>query len=220
MFLPTRCPLCGAIGAAPCASCARSLTRAGLVAPVVGCASVAACYRYDQSARAVVLALKFRNRRDSVAFCAAAIAELAPAVDLVTWAPSTPQRVRARGFDQAEVLARAAARRLGLPARATLRRVGVTPQTGLGAAARRLGPGFVARAGRVHGARVLVVDDIVTTGSTFAHAARALRAAGATEVHARALAWTPPKAVSRPPADPPPKRRTSAPDTVVRRVAS
>ena len=208
MFLPMRCPLCEAIGAAPCASCARALVAAPVLSMVVGCDSVAACYCYDGAARALVLALKYRNRRDSTTFCAMAIAARVPAVDVVTWAPSTPSRVRARGFDQAEVLARAVGRELGVPARAVLRRVSRTHQTGLGAAARRQGPVFVARPGRLEGTTVLIVDDIVTTGSTFAHAAAAVRAAGARAVHARAVAWTPRKTGSK------------APDNGVPRVAS
>ena len=208
MFFPKRCPICETIGAAPCASCARLLVGAGRVPPVPGCSSIAACLRYDAGARSLVLALKYRNRRDSVAFCAGELAAHAPVVDLVTWAPSTRRRVRDRGFDQAEVLARATARRLGVPCRATLRRLGDAHQTGLDAAARHIGPGFAARARRVSGARLLIIDDIVTTGSTFAHAAYALRAAGARDVHALALAATPPK------------RRTIAPRAGVRRVAS
>ncbi len=208
MFLPMRCPLCETIGAAPCASCARALVPAPVLAAVVGCDSVAACYRYDGAARALVLALKYRNRRDSTAFCAVAIAARVPVVDVVTWAPSTPSRVRARGFDQAEVLARAVGRELGVPARAVLRRVSRTHQTGLDAAARRQGSVFVARPGRLEGITVLIVDDIVTTGSTFAHAAAAVRAAGALAVHARSVAWTPRKTGSK------------APDTGVAHVAS
>ena len=52
------------------------------------------------------------------------------AVDVVTWAPTTPQRRRARGFDHAELLARAVGRRAGLPARGLLTRLPGPPQTG------------------------------------------------------------------------------------------
>jgi predicted amidophosphoribosyltransferase len=70
-------------------------------------------------------------------------------------------------------------------------RTGAPPQTGAGAVARRVGPSFAGRRGAPVPARVLLVDDIATTGSTLARAAAALHAAGAVEVHARTVAWTP-----------------------------
>lgn len=193
MFLPTRCPLCATIGPAPCLHCRGRLVRASPVPDADGCTSTGACYRYDDAARSMMLAFKYRNRRDIVGFCASALAGGAPPVDLVTWAPSTATRVRDRGFDQAEVLARAVARVLRAPAVSTLRRVGTGHQTGLGAVQRRVGPVFAARPRRVAGRRVLLIDDIVTTGSTFAQAARALGSSGAVEVHARAVCATPPR---------------------------
>ena len=108
---------------------------------------------------------------------------------LVTWAPTSPRRRRDRGFDQAQLLARAVARRLGLPARATLRRTSSTPQTGLDARARHLGPAF--RALRPSPGSVVLVDDVVTTGATLEAAASALRAAGATTVIGVTAAATP-----------------------------
>lgn len=168
------------------------------VPAIAGCASVVACHRFDGAARALLLACKYRNRRDPVASFARGLARtVPPGVDLVTWAPTTPARARARGFDQAEVLARALARELGVPARATLRRRPGAPQTGRAARARFAGARFVLRRGRgaraLPGASVVLVDDIVTTGATFAHAAVALRAGGAAVVHARAVAATPPR---------------------------
>jgi predicted amidophosphoribosyltransferase len=208
MFLPIRCPLCGVLGAAPCAACVRSFEVAPALSVPEGCTTIEVAYRYHDAVRELVLALKYRNRRDCVAFCAAALAGVSPAADVVSWVPSTPARVRARGFDQAEVLARAVGRGLRLPVRPTLRRVGDTPQTGLDAVARRAGPAFVVRPRHVPGAVVLLVDDIVTTGSTFSHAGQALRAAGAAAVHARAFAWTPPRS------------GTYASDSAVHHVAS
>jgi predicted amidophosphoribosyltransferase len=111
-------------------------------------------------------------------------------IDVVTWAPTTPVRLRGRGFDQARLLARAVARRRGLPCRPLLRRWAGPAQTGRDAAARRAGPLFSA-SGPVRGRRVLLVDDVVTTGATVSAAARALREAGAIEVHVVAAARTP-----------------------------
>jgi predicted amidophosphoribosyltransferase len=113
----------------------------------------------------------------------------------VTWAPTTLERRRARGFDPAEVLARAVARGLGVPCARLLDRRPGPPQTGLAAAARLLGPRFVAR--RAAPSRVLLVDDVATTGATLAAAAAALRGAGAQNVLAITGARTPPPRMRR-----------------------
>ena len=183
--------MCGVQGAAPCEACAAQLRRApALPAPpgVDGCAALLA---YEGAGRELVARLKYRNARSSLAFLARGMAAIAPGpVDLVTWAPTTPARLRGRGFDQARLLARAVARRRGLPCRSVLRRRAGPAQTGRDAAARRAGPTFeVSRP--VAGRRVLLVDDVVTTGATAAAAARALKEAGAAEVSVVAAARTP-----------------------------
>jgi predicted amidophosphoribosyltransferase len=156
--------------------------------------SCAALLTYDGAGRELVARLKYRNARASVPFLARGMAALVtptPGIEVVTWAPTTPARLRARGFDQARLLARAVARGLGVPCRRLLRRRAGPAQTGRGAAARYTGPAFAA-CGPLGGARVLLVDDIVTTGATVAAAARALREAGATSVTVVAAARTPP----------------------------
>lgn len=147
---------------------------------------------YDRLGVAVVAALKFRGER-AVARWAAA--ELAPAVlragvDVVTWVPTSGARRRRRGLDQAEVLARAVGRATGLPVRGLLDRGPGPAQEGRSAAERRAGPRL--RAVRWVAPRVLVVDDVVTTGASMRAAAVALRSAGATAIVAACLARTPP----------------------------
>jgi predicted amidophosphoribosyltransferase len=156
-----------------------------------GLASFEARFRYDDRAADLLVALKNRQRRDVVAWLADELSTLprpGPAA-LVTWAPTSEPRRRERGFDQAELLGRALARRWALPCRALLRRRGGPAQAGASAQARLAHPGFDV-VGRVPLA-VVVVDDVATTGATLAAAARALRAAGAHDVHAVAVARAP-----------------------------
>jgi predicted amidophosphoribosyltransferase len=153
-------------------------------------------FAYEGVARELIARVKYRRTRATVPWLAACMVRLVvaagahSAVELVTWTPTTTPRRRARGFDHAEVLARAVARELGLPARETLRRRPGPQQTGRAAAARRAGPQFDARRGAIAG-RVLLVDDVATTGATIAAAARSLRRAGVTTGIAVTAARTP-----------------------------
>jgi predicted amidophosphoribosyltransferase len=131
---------------------------------------------YDGAGRELIARLKHGNHRAALRGLATAAATLVhPAeIDVVTWAPTTPERRRSRGFDQSELVARVVGRRLGRPVRRLLRRPSGVAQTGRSAAERWAGPVFTP-CGRVTGGRVLLVDDVVTTGATVASAARALR---------------------------------------------
>jgi len=195
VLLPITCPVCGARGAAPCPGCAAALRPAPALPPPGGVDSCGALLAYDGVGRELVARLKYRNARAALPALARGLAALADpgAVDAVTWVPTTAARRRARGFDQAELLARAVARALRLPCRGLLRRHPGPPQTGRPLEGRRSGPSFAPR--RRAPARVLLVDDVVTTGATASAAARALRAAGTREVHVVAAARTPPRGV-------------------------
>jgi len=116
-----------------------------------------------------------------------------PAPDLVVPVPLHAARLRARGFNQAAVLARDAARAAGARADAAglVRLRATPPQAGLGRAARRRNVAGVFAARRAMPPRVWLVDDIATTGATLASAARTVRRAGAREVHGLTLAWRP-----------------------------
>jgi predicted amidophosphoribosyltransferase len=192
---PAVCPGCGRAAEPVCAPCARTLRAPPALPPPPGVDTWLAPFAYDGVARQLVARVKYRRARATVPWLAACMARLVvtarayAAVDFVTWTPTTTARRRDRGFDHAEALARAVARELGLPARPTLRRWPGPPQTGRPASARRAGPRFDPRPGSLR-ARVLLVDDVATTGATIAAAADALRRAGAVSVIALTAART------------------------------
>lgn len=178
MLLAASCPACGALGPAPCPGCRSAIRPAPALPPPPGVDRCVALLAYDGVGREVVARLKYRNARSALPWLAAGMAALVDAheLDAVTWVPTTGARRRARGFDQGRLLARAVARRLGVPCLPLLRRLPGPPQTGASRAERLRGPRLVAR--RSPPARVLLVDDVVTTGATLTAAARALRAGG------------------------------------------
>lgn len=144
---------------------------------------------HDGPARSLVAALKFRGALAAVEVMAAQIAAGLPAAMLdgaaLVPAPADPARVRARGFDQADALARALARRTATAVAPCLKR----ERTGQ----RQLGAGRDARRARGRIAvscrdrapeRAVLVDDVHTTGATLDACARALHRAGGGRVGA------------------------------------
>lgn len=115
-------------------------------------------------------------------------------VDVLLPLPLHRDRLRQRGFNQVQELLRPLAARWALPQRHDLlqRRRATAPQSDLSAGQRRKNlRGAFEVVGDVRDARVLLADDVITTGTTVAEAARALLAAGAAEVHVLAVARVP-----------------------------
>jgi predicted amidophosphoribosyltransferase len=198
-LFPLVCPGCGRTGDPVCARCARELHPAPPAPTPAGLDGWWSAFAYEGVAREVVARVKYRGTRASLRWLAAAVVDALgdhpPDLDLVTWAPTSRDRRRARGFDPAELLARSVARHLGARCLGLLERRPGPPQTGLSGADRRRGPQHVARASVPP--TVLVVDDVTTTGATLAAAAGALRLAGAGQVFAATAARTPPPGRTR-----------------------
>ena len=113
--------------------------------------------------------------------------------DVLSWVPVSRKRLRERGYDQAELLAKAVAKELNLKAEPVLKKIRNTqPQSGTGSAEKRraniAGAYRVWKPERVSGKRILLIDDIVTTGSTVRECAKTLGLAGADAVYCAAVA--------------------------------
>ncbi|KAB0666079.1 ComF family protein [Oryzomonas japonica] len=135
-------------------------------------------YRYKTHLRRPLALLTAAPLRDFVAACAP---------ELIVPVPLHVRRLRERGFNQAVLLGEIWSREWGVPLeRGAMRRIRWTePQITLTAAQRRdnvKGAFDVRDAGVVKGRRVLLVDDVYTTGSTVKECAHVLKAAGASEV--------------------------------------
>ncbi|GIV96929.1 MAG: hypothetical protein KatS3mg057_1586 [Herpetosiphonaceae bacterium] len=117
--------------------------------------------------------------------------DLLPDNVALAWVPLHSHRQRERGFNQAELLTRYLSKGLGLPLAGGLRRNRATPsQVGMEAEARKMNVrgAFEWAAAQPPPERVAIIDDVLTTGATFAACAAALAAAGACEIYGLALA--------------------------------
>ena len=159
--------------------------------------SFAAVWYYEDSVRQSLLRFKFYGARHYGAvygrLVAMKVLESEEEFDVLTWIPVSPLRKLRRGYDQVELIAKAAGRELGMAPVSVLKKIRHNrPQSGISDAAMRranvLGAYRVVHPELVSGKRVLLLDDILTTGSTASEAARMLKTAGAKEVHCAAVA--------------------------------
>ncbi|WP_206886042.1 phosphoribosyltransferase family protein [Alicyclobacillus mali (ex Roth et al. 2021)] len=159
---------------------------------------VASALVYDHFVRTLIRAYKY-DRVVEIGPYFAAVLEAARAVrppaDVVVPVPTAPDRLRMRGYDHVLRVASSFARAEGLPCVRALARLGASGHTRSQTAkdrSRRLrelaGQFVVADPGSIRGRRVLLVDDVMTTGATLTTCARALYRAGARAVHAAVIA--------------------------------
>lgn len=193
------CALCGAEvapGEARCGACRGSAAAVD---------RLLAAWSYAPPLDGVIAGLKFRRLdylgRHLAAGMAEVLGEALAGFDAVAAVPLHWRRRLARGYDQAERIADPLAELLGIPFVRALRRCRATaPQSALGRGARLANPrgAFTPRRGAtsaggagIAGRRLLLVDDVATTGATLGAAAEALRSAGAAAVTAAVAGRTP-----------------------------
>lgn len=200
-FFPNRCPFCGRCIEAErhaCPDCEREEAAApGLI--LTGCRrdgrhydAVCAPFRYEERGRLAVAALKFQEETHAARhlgyYQAKRLEEsgLAAGIDAVVPVPMDRRQKRKRGYNQAALLARAVGFYLEVPCLDGLEKARATAiQHTLTAGERRhnLRDAYrVPKPEAVRGRRLLLVDDVLTTGATADECAKTLRAAGAEQV--------------------------------------
>jgi len=204
IFFPPKCAFCGAILPARhtgvCQRCQTELPyrRGGTGVLPTAAGPCAVAFYYEGAARKGVLSLKFEDKPNRAKVLGRILAENAIAhldgpFDAVAYVPVSLPRNYSRGYDQAALLAQSAAACCGLPLLPALRKIRHNRrQSGLRDPAARAenvrGAYRVRHPGRVAGRRILLLDDVVTTGSTLAACRKALYEAGAASVSCAALA--------------------------------
>lgn len=153
---------------------------------------------YEEKVREALLRYKFQRMTMYADCFGSLIAECVEEyidshVDIISWVPLSKRRLRKRGYDQAQLLAIEVSKRLGIPCVPTLKKIRHTkPQSRTGNSAKRRsnisGAYSAINIEMIEGKRILLIDDIVTTGSTFSECSRILGMAGADRVYCAAAA--------------------------------
>ena len=202
-LFPPKCILCGKVLKADetdlcqeCRATAPEYPQGKLKLQFIDSAAVV--WYYKGTVRQSLHRFKFRNARHLAEpfgrlLAMKILSSGLEGVDLVTWVPISPLRKLSRGYDQDELLAKAVARELGLPCMPMLKKVQHNPpQSGIEGYAKRranvLGVYEPLNCDRLPGARILLVDDILTTGATASECARVLLTWGAEEIHCAVVA--------------------------------
>ncbi len=198
-LLPRACPGCGAQLGQEVGLC--RVCRAALHARVESYSPLRphpephllSLGRYRGVGRRAVRALKFGGARELAGVLGEALAAGIPAnwaIGAVIPVPLHPSRQRQRGYNQAELLASEVARRLDIPSVDALSRIRATRQQARQHAAGRneMAGAFVVKPGQLPTGPLLLVDDVMTSGSTLLACQEALYAAGASEIFVAVVA--------------------------------
>ena len=185
------CIYCGRESDDPvCPQCQKAILPFALTGPQ----EVYACYRYDGLVKELIQRYKFGGQKWLSSYIGQCMAQRISEgnFDLVTFTPLHKKRLRQRGFHQSQQLALCIAGHLNLPCIPTLQKVRHTaPQSKLSAQQRKqnlFGAFAIIPEANFAGKRILLIDDVCTTGTTLSECTRVLLSAGATHVRAAVFA--------------------------------
>lgn len=205
LLFPPKCVLCGKLLQKDetdlCHSCrcdTPAFPNSNLKLPYL--AHWSALWYYEGTVRKSILRFKFHGARSYAEIYGRQLAMKLlsdeVAFDILTWVPISRLRRWRRGYDQVQLIAEAVGRELGVPPVSTLTKIRHNrPQSRLGSAPQRranvMGVYSLTESTPIQGKRILLLDDILTTGATAGECARVLLTAGAKEVSCAAVAAAP-----------------------------
>lgn len=200
LFLPARCIFCREYlpydtNAPFCDSCRLYIASLPMHEIPIPAGTCRYALDYIADVRRAIIAYKFHDKPQYARALGEILLPIVSSsgnVDCITWAPVSALRLAKRGYDQSRLLAEAVGQSLGIPVRSLLRKhrhtrkQSKTPREKRGENVR----GAYSLAGHtsLQGLRIVLIDDIVTTGSTISECCRVLYEAGAREVICVALA--------------------------------
>lgn len=201
LLYPRKCTFCHKLCEdSICAECRKNLPFAPVGAQLQRFTGVLACvspFYYEDLVRDSLLRYKFGGVSMYSAvyaeYVAKCITDNRLYYDVITWVPLSRARLRKRGYDQARLVAQAVAEINGVPCERLLKKRKNNPaQSGTGSPEKRKanvsGVYEAVKDANISGRRVLIIDDIVTTGATISECARILKKSGAISVVAASVA--------------------------------
>ncbi len=197
LLAPHTCLLCGKESMPLCRSCANTLKSSQFIQQTEQSFSLWAFTEYGGAAKELIAQLKFNRAKaaaTTVANLMAPDVPLLPYPVMISHIPTAHNRIRTRGYDQAELIARTLAKKLGVPYVASLQRINNARQVGSSRTQRvvQMEHAFVScKAKCYQGKNVVLIDDVSTTGSTLMAGANALLGAGAKNVRGVVFAYQP-----------------------------
>ncbi|MGN0453434.1 MAG: ComF family protein [Ruminococcus sp.] len=203
VFFPERCPYCNKVikvGECACENCKESFPQKAYRTYAIGGYDTVSVFPYSEPYSTAVKHFKFRGRRQYSHAFALKMAEAfrkeynEKDFDLITYVPLHPKRYRERGYNQCEYLARELSYLLDIPAAEALIKTRHTqPQHEVKAEKKSenvKGTYRVCDKSLVKGKRILLIDDIITTGNTLGECAKTLSSKGAEDVACLTYALT------------------------------
>ncbi|MEF9971259.1 MAG: phosphoribosyltransferase family protein [Oscillospiraceae bacterium] len=206
LVFPPRCAFCRKIlksgEKGMCKKCISEISRTRKGSPRSGdffSCCVSPLY-YEKEVRSSILRFKFNDASAYADIYGELIADcvrenLAGRYDIITWVPLSAKRLKKRGYDQAMLLALSAALKMNdVAVELLIKHTDVPAQSGVGSEERRRanisGVYKVRDEDLVRGKRILLIDDIITTGATLSECAKTLKLSGAEEIICATLAQT------------------------------